>query len=187
MVGAAVIVPDSNLWNAGMLTDEQLFDSLSYALNFLLSPPEVVVVQTTAQAIASNGGTATFITFQSSTRDTDGMWNAGTPNLVTVQTPGWYEAEWAVIWASKADTTSRVQSISVNGNTDVNFMMPYADYVNVSGGVTPEVWMNYDLFLNAGDTVSLAVNQTSGASLSTASASGDATAQTFLRLRWASK
>jgi hypothetical protein len=180
-----MILPTLTPWNAGKQTDETLLNSVSYALNFLLAPPEAKVSQTAAQVIATGTTTATAVTFDTLVKDNDGMWNAATPTFLTVQTPGWYEAEWAVSWATKADTTIRLQCLYTNGAFAIAKTLCYNDYVNNSG-TTPQVWMSYDLFLNAGDTVSLGLMQGSGANLSTASSASLKDQQTFLRLRWAS-
>lgn len=173
------------MWNAGTQHDETTFNAVSYALNFLLTPPEVEVNQTSAQAIATGTATATPITFDSVTTDTDDMWDPAHPTYVTVQTPGWYECEWAVSWATKADTTIRIQPLYINGAFAIANSFGYNVFVNDSGP-TPQVRMSYDLFLNIGDQVSLGLMQASGASLSTASSGTLKDQQTFLRLRWAS-
>lgn len=181
-----MILPDVTTWSAGMEHDEEAFNSVSYALDFLLSPPEAMVRQTSAQAITTGTSTATPITFHSMVLDNDGMWNAAAPTKLTVQTGGWYEAEWAVSWATKAaDTTIRIQALYLNGVLTIANSLAYNEFVN-DAGTTPQIWMSYDLFLNQGDEVYLGVMQGSGANLSTASHATTKDLQTFLRLRWAS-
>jgi hypothetical protein len=185
-VGAAVNLPDIGMWNAGKQHDEEMFNAVSYALNFLLEPPEVKVDQTAAQSIPTGITTATAVTLDTVVKDNDGMWDAAHPTYVTVQTSGWYEAEWAASWATKSsDTTIRIQALYLNGNFAIANSTGYNDYVNDSV-TTPEVWMTYDLFLVAGDQVSLGLMQGSGASLNTASSGSLKDQRTFLRLRWAS-
>lgn len=184
MVGAAVILPTVSSWNAGELHDESMFDAVSYALKFLLDPPEVEVIQTTTQSIPTGFVSGTPLTFQSAVKDNDGAWNASTPTFVTVQTPGWYEAEWATAWATLADTTVRISGLYLNGNFLNAAMLGYGDFINNTTTV-PEVWMSYDLFLNTGDQVSLGLMQGSAGALSTSS-SLVSDQRTFMRLRWAS-
>jgi hypothetical protein len=187
VVGAAVNLPDLTKWNAGDQHDEDMFNAVSYALNFLLSPPECCVSQTSAQSIPNGVVTATPITFDTLVKDNDGMWASGHPTYITIQTPGWYEIEWAVSWASKqsGDTTIRLQSLYLNGAYGIDSSYAYNDFVN-DASITPSVWLTYDLFLNPGYQLSLGVMQGTGASLSTASSPTAKDKQTFLRVRWAS-
>jgi hypothetical protein len=187
MVSTVVMeLPDLNMWNAGTAHDQTTFNAVSYALNFLLAPPECRVDQTSAQAIATGVITATPITFDTLVKDNDGMWDSSHPTYLTIQTPGWYEIEWAVCWATKtSDTTIRIQNLFLNGDYAIDSSYAYNEFVNFSSP-TPEIWQSYDMFLNQGDQLSLGVFQGTGASLSTASSGTAKDKQTFLRLRWAS-
>lgn len=180
-------LPDISVWNAGVQHDEDTFNAVTYALEFLLNPPEAKVIQTSAQSIATGATTATAISWSSKVLDNDGMWNAATPTVLTVQTPGWYEAEWAVAFAGHADLFLRAHGLFVSASSfALGNAIAYNDYEVDNTTATPEMWGSYDLFLNAGDTVAVGVVQTSGSALNTASSSTDATSQTFLRLRWSS-
>lgn len=187
MVGSALMqLPNVQQWNSGMIHDEVLFNDLQYAMTFLLSPPEAEIHQTAAQSIPNGTTTGTPITFDSVTKDNDGMWNASAPTRLTINTTGWYELEWAVHWAAVSDDTIRIQAVSLNGALAIGSLIGYYDHVNASGTATPEVRVCYDYFLNAGDYIQLAVMQGTGSSLSTASSGTVATDQTFLRARWSS-
>ncbi len=176
-------LPNLAMWNAGAEHDAETFNELSYALSFVLSPPECCVRQTSAQSLAPGGVRA--ISFSGADRDNDGMWDAGTPTLITIQTSGWYELEWAVSFATRSDSTSRATSIYLNGNLTSDAAYCYYNYFDVSSS-TPQLWQTYDLFLNAGDTVHLGASHGSATALNTASSSTLADQQTFLRARWAS-
>ena len=182
MVGGAVNLPNLTPWYAGVELDEEAMNALSYAQAFLLSPPEVEVKQTSAQSISTGSTTATLITWSSETKDTDTMWSSGTN--VTVHTTGWYEVEWAVKWATKADNTGRWAGIALNGDVQATNLLGISDYVNDSG-TAPEIRGCYDIYLTSGDYIGLAVMQASGASLSTGSSSAN-NSQTMLRARWSS-
>jgi len=189
MVGAVSVMelPTLSQWDAGMEHDEDAFNEVSYALSFLLNPPEIVVKQTAAQSIASGTTNLVAITFDTLTKDNDSMWAAGTPTIVTVQTPGWYEIEYAVSWATKSsDQTLRGLALCLNGVMPLGNAIGYAEFINDSV-TTPQLWQTYDYFFNVGDTVTLGVIQNSGSALSTASSASLLDQQTFLRLRWASK
>jgi hypothetical protein len=185
LLGAAVILPSVAQWNAGDQHDADMFNAVSYTFGFLLNPPECEIRQNAAQSIPNNVTTATAITFATAPRDNDQMWDGANPTYVTVKTPGWYEAEWAVSWATKADTTQRMQCVYVNGVFAAVNSFGYNMFINDST-TTPQIWMTYDLFLNIGDRVSVGLMQGTGSALSTASSSTLKDQQTFLRLRWAS-
>ena len=181
-----MIVPSVSIWNAGFQHDVVSFQAISDALNFLLDPPECEVNQTTTQSIATGLTTATAVSFNSATTDNDGMWDSAHPTYITIQTPGWYEVEWAVSWATKStDTTIRTQALYLNQSFGIAAAIAYNDYVNDSG-TTPQIWQSYDLFLATGDKLSVGLMQNTGTSLSTASSATLKDQQTFLRVRWAS-
>lgn len=179
-------LPDISMWNAGSEHDEDSFNAVSYALDFLLEPPEAEINQTATQSIPTGSTTATPVTFHSATKDNDDMWDSATPTYLTVQTPGWYEAEWAVSWAAKTDETLRSQALYLNGSYAIGAAICYNEFINATGSNKPQIWQSYDLFLNVGDRVAVGLIQTTGAALSTASSATDPLQQTFLRLRWAS-
>jgi hypothetical protein len=186
MVGTVVMdLPDISAWNAGQEHDEAEFNDLSYALSFLLNPPECVVQQTAVQAIPNGTTTATAVRWDAAVKDNDGMFDASTPTYITIQTPGWYEIEWAVSWGTKADATIRIQPLFLNGAYGIGSAIAYNEYGNDSG-TTPQVWMVYDTFLNVGDQLAVGLMQSSGANLNTASSATLQDQQTFLHVRWAS-
>ncbi len=181
-------LPNIALWNAGAEHDADTFNDLSDAQRFLLNPPEVCVRQTVAQSIPVGLTNATALTFDTKERDNEDpvSWDAATPTYITIQTPGWYEIEWAVSWATRADNTLRLSSPYLNGvmGRAVN-SVALSSYLDV-GATTPQIWQTYDAFLNVGDKVSLGVCHASATALSTASSPTLSDQQTFLRVRWAS-
>lgn len=177
-------LPSLQPWSAGMEHDEDAFNAVTYALNFLLDPPECRVNQTSTQSIP-NVSPVTYLTFNSASKDNDGMWDSGHPTYITIQTSGWYEIEWAVCWATKADTTLRAQPLMVNGATALSAGYAYNSYLN-TGGTNPQTSWSYDMFLSEGDQLAIGVVQLTGASLSTASSGSIKNQQTFLHVRWAS-
>lgn len=183
-------LPNVEKWNAGTMLDEELLNELAYAQRMLFDPAEVHITQTIPQSIPNGTTTGTLIDFDYVLKSNDDM--LGDPDgpwdFVTVQTSGWYEASFGVVWAAKADTTLRGHFLILNGATAQTSGIGYADHVNDSTvvGNTPQTWYNYDLFLNAGDTISLGVIQSSGSALSTGSEFAQPLSQTFLHLRWAS-
>jgi hypothetical protein len=180
-------LPNISAWNAGAEHDEDMFNAVSYAINFLLAPPECRVNQTSAQSIANNTTTATAISFNSASIDNDGMWNSGTPTYITIQTPGWYECEFAIAFPTHAgETLVRGYGLYLNGNlTYGSGTYAYNEFIN-DQSTNPQPVVTYDMFLNTGDQVMVGVIQGSGVSLSTVSSASIKDQQTFLRVRWAS-
>ena len=177
-------LPDLSVWQAGMEHDETAFNAVSYAINFLLDPPECRIDQTTvATSVANSITTCTAITFQSASLDNDGMWNAATPTYLTIQTPGWYEVEFAMCWATKADTTLRMQGLTFNQDLALNSQIALGYYIN-DGATTPQIRQSYDMFLNTGDKLGLGALQNSGASLNSAPSASIKDQQIYLRVRW---
>ena len=180
-------LPDISVWNAGSVHDETTFNAVSYALDFLLNPPECRVDQTSHQSVPTGAATATLIEFQSASVDNDGMWSASTPDYITIQTSGWYELEYAVSWETKqsGDSTNRIIALFLNEEIDISQSYGYAEFVN-DASVTPQIWQSYDMFLTEGTKLSLGVFHEFGSTISTWSSGSDKELQTFLRARWAS-
>lgn len=179
-------LPDITKWNAGVAHDEVMFNAVSDTLNFLLNPPECSVQQTSAQTIPTGTTTATAVVFDTLNTDNDSMWDSGDPTVLTIQTPGWYEIEWAVSWATKSsDTTLRMQALYLAKNYAIASAIAHNDFINDSV-TTPQVRMSYDLFLVAGDQLSVGLIQSTGSNLNTASSASVKDQQTSLRVRWAS-
>jgi hypothetical protein len=76
-------------------------NALSAVANFLINLKPVAYVQASTSTTQAMSG-ATSISFPTKIRDSDGMWNSGSPTLLTVQTPGYYRVAYYVPHAAVA-------------------------------------------------------------------------------------
>jgi hypothetical protein len=75
---------------AGYIAQAADMNAMAYAATFLLTKPVTRVHDGTGgYTITANVETA--VKFTIADFDSDGMWNATTPNLLTIQTPGFYK------------------------------------------------------------------------------------------------
>lgn len=114
-------LPTIARWSAGDQPDVTLFNEVSYALNFAMQPPQGWVVKTgTAQAIPLS--TWTPINLSSVVIDTGAAagdaptWTASEPSRIYIRTPGWYDMEASLNWASNTGGTRRLLGIRHMGN-----------------------------------------------------------------------
>lgn len=95
-------------------TTQDALDATQALIDSATQPPTVLVQTSPAQSIAA-GVTAT-MGYQALTYDTAGMWNAGTPTLITIQSNGTYLVN---LWSSRAGVptteTSARAAILLNG------------------------------------------------------------------------
>jgi hypothetical protein len=96
-----------------------------------------------------NDSTDTLIVWTSVGYDTDGMWNPGTPNHLTVQTAGKYRISAGVDWGGNA-TGIRAGKIMVNGTANAN----------VVSGVQFSASSAFDTVANTHVTIPLAAGAT---------------------------
>lgn len=170
-------LPKVKVWTAGDQPNADGLNQVGYALKWLTNPPHAYIYQTSAQSTANAAWTA--ISFSAELRDTDTMWTAGSPTRLTINSSGWWEFEYAIWWASAADTNWRLPSLRVNGTL---FSTQTAGANNgqdiIIRGIT-------DLYLYTGDYVELCSWQSSGGSLNTGGGSltGD---HSFLSALWTS-
>lgn len=113
-------LPTITKWSAGDQPDATLFNQVSYALDFALNPPQAWVVKTgAAQSIPVT--TYTPISFSAIVLDTGAaagdapVWTAADPTKIYLWTPGWYDIEANVEWASSTAGNRRVLSVAHMG------------------------------------------------------------------------
>lgn len=113
-------VPDLTRWSAGDQSDAELFNEISYTLDFLMAPPQAWVVKTgAAQAIPA--ATWTPVNLSSIVIDTGAaagdapVWTAANASRIYVKTPGWYDIEANMHWASNTDSTRRLFGVAHGG------------------------------------------------------------------------
>ncbi len=88
MTGTAI--PVLNPMPAGQVTQVADMNALASACTFLLNRPMTLVRDATGgQSLTGSAQNA--VTFTVADFDLDGMWNAGAPTRLTIQTPGFYK------------------------------------------------------------------------------------------------
>jgi hypothetical protein len=170
-------VPAEITWVVGqVVTAAQLNANLRDAINFLISPPLLVVRQTVAQSIAT--ATWTGMTFDAEDKDSDGMHSTVTnTSRATAQTQGWYHLQETAGFAADATTnTLRGVAHHVNGANRAGKMQALNDNTDIA------LTSGAAVFLNVGDFAEAAAFQNRGSALNTASQDGNPRFQ----VRWVS-
>lgn len=151
-------------WTAGDAPDQDLLNEIDYAIQFLLNPPEAVFESTVVQALPA--GFFTPITFQNIRVNNDGMWNAATPTIMTIKTPGWWHFDLQDVCESKADDKRRITGIDIAGGVlrgDIHTL----NSPGASFGVAKHIQSEFDAFCNVGDQLRLLFFQQATTSINT--------------------
>lgn len=140
---------------AGYIVQQADLNNIAQAVTFLTTKP-IARVQSNALGTAISTSRID-IPWDTMLFDTDGMWNAGNPTRLTVNTPGWFKVRYAVSCTSTSTVTNfGVQSVSGASNPggpgNVSAVYWGSDSVGATGGDHPAggggVWPFY---LWAGD------------------------------------
>ena len=101
-------VPVVPTFTAGTVATAATLNQLGAAVQFILTPPKVVLQQINASPFAGGQSvpitTATAIGWNNAISNTDSAWSSSNNTRVTAQTPGYYLFE--AVWQSTAETTS---------------------------------------------------------------------------------
>jgi hypothetical protein len=141
----------------------------------------VPIVRVQISGVISIGtASATTVTWTTEVEDTDSMWDAGSPTIISFPTPGWYEFQCGAAWAT-----------SVTGNRGATIRR--SDGTHLGGGrsaANPTVGEAMSICfpgagrITAGQTVRMDVYQTSGGPLDLSPSDGGLGPRTFLYARW---
>lgn len=94
---------------------QDALDATQALIDEAFGPPTVLVATDTPGQVIAAGVTAT-VAYQNLTYDTAAMWNAGTPTLITVQSPGTYLVNlWSTRTVQPTTQTSARAAILVGG------------------------------------------------------------------------
>lgn len=149
------------------------------AITFLANPPICEASQTVAQAIATN--TPTPINFDTNIVDTyNGHSTVTNISRYTAQVAGWYSLGGVVVFAANAGGTLRSALWAVNGtlvNGGAANQLPGGSSTRAAAIAAADI----EVFLNAGDFVTLNGQQDVGANLNTAVASPNSSR---MSIRW---
>lgn len=128
--------------------------NLTAAVTFLLNRPMTRVRDATGGVSILT--TATTVTFTTADFDTDGMWNSGNPDRLTIQTPGWYRVRYAVTCGTAMTYSSQVVSVTGANNprgSGITSSPRWSGYGNTNGGIScrPRGCGIWPAYLYAGD------------------------------------
>jgi hypothetical protein len=164
---------------AGSATAGQVYTSSAHNVivtdvNNLIVPPVCEIVRTTNLSYT----TGTDITFQSATIDTDGMFSAGTPTRLTIQTTGIYLISF--VGALSATATMTAYSPHILRSTT---SLAYQDFTAVSS-TNVYWWMSCMVSCTAGEYFTARLNITGGSSYSMRGQTTTQDSQTRLSATW---
>lgn len=123
-----------------------------------------MVKRTTNQNVA----TATTVTLSLDTdvQDVYGMWSAGSPTIITAPVKGWYRCSAFVQWAAQATSQASEIRFVVNGSTQVTCGLD----MNSDNTHPTYHTCSTELYLQAGDQVTVTVVQRSGGTVAVTNA-----------------
>lgn len=91
---SGLTIPTIPSLSAGSVVQLADLQNLAAAATFALGKPMTTVIDNTGGQAITTGFLA--VTFTTVVFDIDGMWLAGSPKRLTVQTPGWYKVRYGI-------------------------------------------------------------------------------------------
>lgn len=175
-------VPNLHHWHAGDEVNAIRMNEIKDQINFLRNPPVCHVGRRlTNQSIATAGSWK--VVFDTAFYDPYEMWDAGTPDQITITVPGWYTYE-GVIQMTNAAVAATVSVYVYKNNLAVDDLIMRWDQqgLQVSGNINMR--KESTMFLNVGDVVYLAGYYSNGTGRSFVATDDHLCPQ--LRIRWVS-
>lgn len=177
--------PPIHHWLGGDDMNADRMNEIKDSIDFLRNPPTIHVRRRNSNfTFTAASGSYFSIPWDTVVNSYDpyGMWNAGTPTLLTIQVPGWYACEMVGYWAGTTQDVRFIHMLGKNGNDLGDFILRHdqRSLPNSSTGVRKESF----LYLNEGDTIEMSVS-TEGTGTFTISAVSDSECAQ-VRLRWIS-
>src|SRR5690242_14272239 len=172
-------IPELPSLPAGYVATLGDMQALAYAAQFALTKPIAKIIDNTGgAAIATSFGA---VSFTASIFDTDGMWNAGSPDRLTVQTPGWYNVRYGIntgsvvgVYTTCVASTTGANNPQGSGVQSANYWGGMSDEANASIG-----WAtgggDWPFYLYAGDYVRVFIEAAAAGSSTGTGAPGTAT------------
>lgn len=177
--------PQIHHWLGGDEVNAARMNEIKTSIDFLRNPPMAHVRRRNSSfTFTASSGTYFTVGFDTLVNSYDpyGMWNAGSPDRLTVQIPGWYSCEMVTHWGGTAQDLRYLQVLAKNGMSfdDMILRHDQKSLPNSSTAVRKEGM----LYLNQGDNIFLGVSNEGSGSFSLTAASDSECTQ--LRIRWIS-
>lgn len=119
---------------AGYVVQPGDLTSIAYGCTFLLTKPITRVHQaTTGESVTTSG---TQINWDTVDFDTDGMWNSGTPSVLSAQTPGFYKIRYLVQLTSTSNIGNAYAFITTGSNNPAGSGVTYQCWGSYAWGVS---------------------------------------------------
>lgn len=187
-------LPNLDRWRAGELPDEDMFNELQDAHEFLLDPPTCKVRKTSSQSISNN----LFQTLSWSEAVEDNckpfgveystaMWDPVNHDnwQIYARVAGWYEVTSTVVWASRTDDGRRMMYFMLNEGLNETFeQRGRVDRWHLNNETI--MISTWPVYMNVGDYIELVVFQQSGTTTSVTSPGPETGHYTSMKVKWVS-
>lgn len=162
----AMTIPTLPFLPAGYIVTPADMNNLAACCTFALNKPIAMVFDSAgSQSIATNPANTT-ISFGSKYFDSDGMWSAGAPKQLTVQTPGWYKVRWGLSLGGTVlatcgfvTSTSGANNPGGAGNVSANYWAGYSGALGSAPGCAGGGGL-WPFYLWAGDFIQVSASAT---------------------------
>jgi hypothetical protein len=159
-----------------ILTAVQWNSNVRDGINYIITPPLVIVRQNSAQTIANITWTA--ITWNTEIVNRDGMHSTSVnPTRFTINTPGFYHCKSILAW-TQSSSNVRASKYATNGSTESRGASSQA-----AGNLTVGQMLDATIYYNTGDYAEVYGYHSSGGSTTTATLSDF---DSMMSLQWIS-
>lgn len=179
---AATDIPNLHHWKAGDEVSAMRMNEIKAQIDFLRNPPMCHVARRLTNQGAAVGGTA--VIFDTAFYDPYEMWDAGSPDHITVTVPGWYTYEGVITMTNAAISTTVMVNVYKNGQGTDDLILRWDQQGLQNLGGDMNMRKESTMFLNVGDVVYLHGYYGNGSGRSLVATSDYQCPQ--LRIRWVS-
>lgn len=167
---------------AGDVYTASAYNTMATDVNNFIVPPAAQVIRSTNLTSYTSG---TAITWSSAAYDTDSIFSAGSPNILTIQTTGLYLIEAVVLLTATATLTSVQGDILLNGTSasSNSIVRMLANNTTTSGYLNLSTVSS----LSATNTIGFAVSVSGGSAYIISGNSSESNLQSRLSVTWIGK
>jgi hypothetical protein len=176
----AVTSPPIHHWFAGDPVSAERMNEIKASIDWLRNPP-LLHLQRTGSSIALAVTTWTSIPFDTVLADNYDMWDAGTPDTVTVTVPGWYTVEGVLRFQNTAVDSRLTLGVWKQAGTELILRYDQQGLDGTGGDINMR--KESTMFLNVGDTITLEAHTNAGARNLVVGTNGECPT---LKMRWVS-